>query len=763
MRDDRATKLPEGQASVGGDTEGLPVYEHGDFTDIQDWQAVIRETPRVDDVRPLSRMDQLVRFWRVYLAAGFCLPVAAGVTMAVYAINTPNGSHRSLLLAVSAGYVTAGGIGLALSNRLAQRPWRARFAASWVSIACLAIAVCAGLDGGVDSPLLIPIVLPVMYAALALRPRAVALCSGAAVGGVAVVALTDAHIQRTFQSHITMFSLLLAGVVVLAMISATIRARLESAEADLVGVLRHRAELDGLTGCANQRAFYQLVHKEVDQAIRYERPLAMMICDADLFKAFNDNHGHPAGDAALISLAETLKSTARATDLVARVGGDEFAVLMPNTTASQAAVLADRIVHTMAAASAISVSIGVSELDPANPIPARMIRDADAALYDAKESGRRTVITAGARPAHGAQAEPIPMRSGADLELADRKRMAGAVRQARRESQESRTILGTLMHDAPVGFAFIDREFRVALVNPTLAAITGVPMREQVGRTVAELVPAFWPALEPLFRRALDDQEPVLDIELRGPTAGDSKDHDWLGSIYPIRVDDEMIGLGAMALDITDRKRLERAQSELTDAVVGAMSATAEARDPYTAGHQHRVADIAAAIATELGYDDNTVHGVALAAVIHDIGKVAVPAEILARPGRLSEAEMQLVRTHPTIGYEIVRDIEFPWPIAQMILQHHERIDGSGYPNQLRGDEINIGARIIAVADTLEAMSAHRPYRASLGLDQALSAIEAASGRGFDPAVVDACLRLFDNGPLAANLCRLIQGEQAHL
>jgi putative nucleotidyltransferase with HDIG domain len=170
------------------------------------------------------------------------------------------------------------------------------------------------------------------------------------------------------------------------------------------------------------------------------------------------------------------------------------------------------------------------------------------------------------------------------------------------------------------------------------------------------------------------------------------------------------------------------------------LASAAELRDPYTAGHQRRVAELAGAISQQLGLDANEQEGIITAATIHDIGKLSLPAEILSKPGQLSAQEMALVKNHARGGYEIVCGIDFPWPVADMILQHHERLDGSGYPNGLTRKDILLGAQIIAVADTVEAMSSHRPYRPALGLDAALNEIETGRGVAYNSAVVDACL-----------------------
>ncbi|HEX9092409.1 MAG TPA: HD-GYP domain-containing protein, partial [Coriobacteriia bacterium] len=168
---------------------------------------------------------------------------------------------------------------------------------------------------------------------------------------------------------------------------------------------------------------------------------------------------------------------------------------------------------------------------------------------------------------------------------------------------------------------------------------------------------------------------------------------------------------------------------------------------PYTAGHEVAVARLATATATELGVSDEDARVIGLAANIHDVGKMQVPAEILSKPGKLSAAEMQLVREHARAGYDIIDSIGFPWPIADMILQHHERMDGSGYPDGLHADDIVLGARIIAVADVIEAMSSHRPYRPALGLDVAIEWVRDGRGLQFDAAVVDACLRVLSRNP----------------
>jgi putative nucleotidyltransferase with HDIG domain len=197
-----------------------------------------------------------------------------------------------------------------------------------------------------------------------------------------------------------------------------------------------------------------------------------------------------------------------------------------------------------------------------------------------------------------------------------------------------------------------------------------------------------------------------------------------------------------VCLQEESRHRLLCLNKSMEDAIA-AVAATIEKRDPYTAGHQRRVAELAARLATELGLAEETVHGIRLTASIHDIGKIHVPAEILSYPGRLPDIEFALIRQHPQVGYDILKNVDFPWPVAELVYQHHEHLDGSGYPRGLAGEQIMLGARIITVADVVEAIALYRPYRPGLGTEAALEEIERHRGRYYDPDVVDACLRLF--------------------
>jgi HD-GYP domain-containing protein (c-di-GMP phosphodiesterase class II) len=177
---------------------------------------------------------------------------------------------------------------------------------------------------------------------------------------------------------------------------------------------------------------------------------------------------------------------------------------------------------------------------------------------------------------------------------------------------------------------------------------------------------------------------------------------------------------------------------------VMAIAMTVEKRDPYTSGHQQRVAELSRAIGMEMGLSQDQVEGLAIASAIHDIGKISLPAEILAKPSQLSSLEKGLIQAHSQAGYDILKNVQFPWPVAQIVLQHHERMNGTGYPQGLSGEGILKEARIVGVADVVETMSSHRPYRPSMGIDKALEEISTQKGILYDPDAVNACLRLIE-------------------
>lgn len=289
---------------------------------------------------------------------------------------------------------------------------------------------------------------------------------------------------------------------------------------------------------------------------------------------------------------------------------------------------------------------------------------------------------------------------------------------------------------------FVDIEGTINYVNEAFYKLFGYTQLEIIGKPLHILTPddikttTTWETLEILTEKG------VVRCEVMRKKANGRVLPIYLTASSVLDADNKVIGYAGSYMDMTP---FNMASAQIEDAytsVISAISLTVEQRDPYTSGHQKNVSLMAAAIARRMKLDANTIRGLKLGAAIHDIGKIHVPAEILSRPGKLSDEEMNLIKTHSIVGYNIVRDIDFPWPIADMILQHHERLDGSGYPAGLSGDQICLEARIIAVADVIDAITSHRPYRPSRGLQTALDEIREHRGTLYDPKVVDACLAL---------------------
>ena len=320
---------------------------------------------------------------------------------------------------------------------------------------------------------------------------------------------------------------------------------------------------------------------------------------------------------------------------------------------------------------------------------------------------------------------------------------------ARASLEEAEQRFRALVEQSLAG-AYIVQDGHFVYVNPRFAAIVGHDdYHELLGRAVESVVvPADRDGLRDNVRRLLEGETQHLVVTYTALR----KDGQEIGvgtnsSVATYRGRPAVIGL---LQDMSDRQVAEtqvRRYAEKLESMlvgtVGMVTAISDLRDPYTAGHERRVATLAAAIGRELGLEASRVEGLRIAGLLHDVGNILIPAEILSKPGRLSETEFGIIREHARAGHDVLQDIEFPWPVARVALQHHERLDGSGYPQGLKGDEIVLEARIVAVADVVEAMSSHRPFRPALGLDAALAEIEAGAGVRYDAEVVAACLRLF--------------------
>jgi PAS domain S-box-containing protein len=288
------------------------------------------------------------------------------------------------------------------------------------------------------------------------------------------------------------------------------------------------------------------------------------------------------------------------------------------------------------------------------------------------------------------------------------------------------------------------------------AGIYGLPPEQtltlEIG--VSYFHPNDRPKMEEALRQAIDEGK-AWDGEFQFIDAkGKAK---WIHSLgSPVISRGKTIKLRGIIQDITERKMLESLITDISEEsaeyyskfknalfdTIKAVSLTVEQRDPYTAGHMNRVAELALAIGKKLGLSKNSLEGIRFAAEIHDLGKISIPAEILNRPGKLSDEEFELIKTHSQLGYDIIKHIDFPWPVADMILQHHERLDGKGYPNGLKSEDILFESKVLSVADVVEAVSSHRPYRAALGIDKGLEVVQEGSGTQFDEQVVQACIEV---------------------
>ena len=324
---------------------------------------------------------------------------------------------------------------------------------------------------------------------------------------------------------------------------------------------------------------------------------------------------------------------------------------------------------------------------------------------------------------------------GVNQDITERKRSEEALR-------ESEKKFRTLTQNTPDIISRIDRQGRHIFINKAIEKVANHTVEDYLGKTNEELgMPeeslVLW---NHQFRKAFETAK-LVNFEFDFPSPDGIRN--FFSTVVP-EFDEEgrVSTLLILASDITDRKESMVKLRKALETTVRTVAVTVETRDPYTAGHQRGVADLSRAIAMELELTSDRIDGIQMAALIHDLGKISVPAEILSKPTKLTELEFGLIKTHSQSGYDILKDIDFPWPIARMILEHHERMDGSGYPRNLRGDDILLESRILAVADVVESMASHRPYRPAMGLNAAIEEIEKNRGTIYDADVVDACLRL---------------------
>lgn len=333
--------------------------------------------------------------------------------------------------------------------------------------------------------------------------------------------------------------------------------------------------------------------------------------------------------------------------------------------------------------------------------------------------------------------------SGVNIEIT-------ALIRSEKKAQEIRLREKAVLDNIPDMVWVKDKDAKFITVNEAYAKACGHRTEELVGRTDIDMWPKFFLAeryREDDFAVIRSGKRKTIEETIVGP---DGRER-WIEAVKSPLYDRDhnLVGLVGIARDITERKKASDEIRESRDklkqtlcGIIKAIGTIVEVRDPYTSGHQRRVAEISRGIAQKINLSPNDIQGIYIAALIHDLGKIAVPSEILSKPSSLSRAESELIHAHSRIGYDITERINFPWNVAEIIYQHHERIDGSGYPRGLKGDEIILGAKILAVADVVEAMASHRPYRPALGVELAVKEIMQYRNILYDGAVVDACLDL---------------------
>jgi diguanylate cyclase (GGDEF)-like protein len=331
-------------------------------------------------------------FWLTHIRIGFGIFLVETLVVVCYLALTPEGPHRAILRVVAAVWLALALVGMLLAPIVASKPWCATYSLTWTALSAFGVATIAILDSGMSSPVLILLFLPLIYGTLMFTPRGAGVCGLAALASLAVVALTDQEGTSSSGQEFLLFASV-AGASALTVAAAVNRTQFERHEAQLQAALAEMASVDELTGCAVRRVLRQRVEEEIARSLRNRSPLSLLMIDVDQFKSVNDTFGHVVGDHVLAGIGSVLRHNGRAFDLVSRIGGDEFALLLPDTDIPNAVNVAERIQRELPAAVEVPVtlSIGVGGLDRSAPTVEHLMDDADFALYQVKRSGRDSI------------------------------------------------------------------------------------------------------------------------------------------------------------------------------------------------------------------------------------------------------------------------------------------------------------------------------------------------------------------------------------
>jgi diguanylate cyclase (GGDEF)-like protein len=342
-------------------------------------------------------------FWLTHIRIGFSIFLVETLVVIGYLVLTPHGPHRSFLWAVAAAWLLLALVGLSVAPTVAAKPWCVTYSVTWTALSAFGVGTVAVLDKGMSSPILFLLFLPLIFGTMMFTPRATAICGAAALVSLALVVLIDRDAGSSPGRTFLLFAAL-AGAAVLTVAVAINRAHIERHEAQLQAALAHMAATDELTGCAVRRVLRQRMEEEIARSIRSQNPLSLLMIDVDHFKAVNDTYGHVVGDHVLASIGARLRATARTFDVVSRMGGDEFALLLPDTDVRSALGVAERIRQELPGAVEVPVtlSVGIGGLDRSNPSVERLLADSDFALYQVKRGGRDAIAI------HHPGPSPIP-------------------------------------------------------------------------------------------------------------------------------------------------------------------------------------------------------------------------------------------------------------------------------------------------------------------------------------------------------------------